>query len=109
MRARDFETDVHLQDLNIQVEKKEMLQVKARILNPPEIRYRNLRGQGEAIEQVAVGKWKINNRFVSTPDIFKWGIIHIGCETTDGIKSIFEEFVRQLPDVGNLFLSSRND
>ena len=28
MGARDFETDVHLKELNVQVEKKEMLQIK---------------------------------------------------------------------------------
>ena len=71
----------------------------ARILNPPEIRYRNRQGQGEAVEHVSFGKWTIANQFYTTPDISTWGMIYIGCPPNEAITGILNEFAKQLPIV----------
>ncbi|CAF3078686.1 unnamed protein product, partial [Rotaria sp. Silwood2] len=97
MQARDFETDIHLKDLNIRVHKNEMLEIKARLLASPNIRYRHRQDQGEAIEHVNVGKWRISNRFYTTPDINNWGIIYFGYTPDQQVDGILKQFVSQLP------------
>ncbi|CAF3760682.1 unnamed protein product [Rotaria socialis] len=99
MQGRDFETDVHLKDLNIRVHKNEMLQLKARIIAPPDIRYRHRQDKGEVIEHVDVGKWRISNRFYTTPEINNCGIIYFGHTPDQEVNGILNKFSSQLPEL----------
>ncbi|CAM4809194.1 unnamed protein product [Rotaria magnacalcarata] len=99
MQGRDFETDIHLKDLNIRVHKNEMLQLKARILTPPDIRYRHRQDKGEVIEHVDVGKWRISNRFYATPEINNCGIIYFGHTPDQEVNGILNQFAFQLPEL----------
>ena len=100
MQTRDFEKDTYLQQLNISVDTKEMVQIKARLLDPPQIRFRQGQSQTEAIESVNVGKWKIRgNRFYQAPEIRNWGLIYYGKYINDRMKQTVTSFANQLPDV----------
>ncbi len=67
-------------------------------MTPPDIKYRR-RGQGEIIEHVRFGKWRVQNWFYKTPEINLWGIIYFG-DTPDGhIENNLEEFQNRLPQV----------
>jgi hypothetical protein len=79
----------------------------ARILTPPDIKYRRRQGQGDAMEHVACGKWKIRNWFYTTPEIHRWGIIYFGERPDERINGILQDFENQLPDV-KLFLYLTN-
>ena len=70
----------------------------ARILPPPEVKYRG-KGNIEVAEHVAVGKWAIRNRFYHSPAINKWGILYFGPKPQNQIISILQEFESQLPQV----------
>ena len=76
----------------------------ARILPPPQVKYRD-QGNNEIAEHVAVGKWAIRNRFYARPTINKWGIIYFGPKPDNRIISILKEFENQFPSVSHLFLS----
>ncbi|CAF5001536.1 unnamed protein product [Rotaria sp. Silwood1] len=98
MDSRDFEKDPYLKQLNIHVDKREMLQIKARILNPPEIRFRQ--GQNEIVESVNVGKWRIGrNRFYRAPEIKSWGLIYYGHRPNQQINQTINDFAYQLPEL----------
>lgn len=101
---RQFETDPYLKELNIQVESKEMLEIKARILPPPEVKYRG-QGNSEITERVNFGKWTIRNRFYTTRDINKWGMIYFGSKPTENVIQTLKDFENRLPAVKNLFFS----
>ncbi len=75
----------------------------ARILPPPEVKYRGQGNNGVA-ERVAVGKWAIRNRFHNTPTINKWGIIYFGSKPDQRIISILQEFENQFPSVSHHYL-----
>lgn len=70
----------------------------ARILPPPEVKYRGQRNN-EVAEHVAVGKWTIRNRFYTSPTINKWGMIYFGPKPDNEIINILQEFENQLPSV----------
>ncbi|CAF3880586.1 unnamed protein product, partial [Rotaria magnacalcarata] len=93
---RDFDNDSYLKELNIKVETKEMLQVKARILPPPEIKYRG-QGKTDIAERVSFGKWTIRNRFYTTRDITKWGMIYFGSKPNENIIESLKDFEARLP------------
>ncbi|CAF3366395.1 unnamed protein product [Rotaria socialis] len=93
---RDFDNDSYLKELDIKVETKEMLQVKARILPPPEIKYRG-QGKTDIAERVSFGKWTIRNRFYTTRDITKWGMIYFGSKPNENIIESLKDFETRLP------------
>lgn len=93
---RQFETDPYLKELNIQVESKEMLEIKARILPPPEVKYRG-QGNSEITERVNFGKWTIRNRFYTTRDINKWGMVYFGSKPTENVIQTLKDFENRLP------------
>ncbi|CAF3752243.1 unnamed protein product [Rotaria sordida] len=120
MDSRDFEQDPYLKQLNIHVDKTEMLQIKgidlleidldhkssliicfsARILNPPEIRFRQGQGQNEIVESVNVGKWRIGrNRFYQAPEIKSWGLIYYGHNPNQQMNKTIDDFANQLPEL----------
>ena len=95
---RQFDTDPYLKELNIKVNSKEMLQVKARILPPPEVKYRG-QGSSEVAERVNFGKWTIRNRFYTTRDVNKWGMLYFGSKPTDDVIQTLKDFETRLPPV----------
>ncbi|CAF4557350.1 unnamed protein product, partial [Rotaria sp. Silwood2] len=120
MDFRDFEKDPYLKQLNIHVDKREMLQIKgihlleidfdyklsliicfsARILNPPEIRFRQGQGQNEIVESVNIGKWRIGrNRFHRAPEIKSWGLIYYGHHPNKQMNKTINDFANQLPEL----------
>ena len=96
VHERQFESDPYLKELNIRVDGKEMMQVKARILPPPEVKYRD-QGNSFITERVNFGKWSIRNRFFTTRDINKWGMIYFGSKPTDHVIGVLKEFENRLP------------
>lgn len=105
-RNRQFESDPYLKELNIQVNTKEMLEIKARILPPPEVKYRG-QGNSEVAERVNFGKWTIRNRFYTTREINKWGMIYFGSKPTDNVIQTLKEFENRLPQV--IFLEKKKE
>lgn len=114
VHQRNFQSDPYLKALNIKVDTNEMLKINgnlrfqkqirflsiplARILPPPEVKYRG-KGKDDIIEHVAVGKWTIRNRFYTSSTINKWGIIYFGSKPDQRIIPILQEFEHQLPSV----------
>jgi hypothetical protein len=70
----------------------------ARILPPPAVTYRQ-RGSGEVAEKVTCGKWTIRNRFYTTRDINRWGMIYFGPKCNAEIAEILNNFKSSLPKV----------
>ncbi len=68
------------------------------MLSPPDIKYRR-RGQGEVIERVRFGKWRVQNWFYETPIINSWGIIYFGDRPNREINDNLNSFQNQLPQV----------
>ena len=60
------------------------------------------RGQGNAAdvtERVSFGKWTIRNRFCTTRDINKWGMVYFGSKPNDSIIQTLKDFENRLPPV----------
>jgi len=108
VRDRQFETDSYLKELKIEVETKEMLEIKARILPAPEVKYR---GQGtvEITERVNFGKWTIRNRFFTTRDINKWGMIYFGSKPNENVIQTLKEFENRFPPVKSLLFQNKKN
>ncbi|CAF2681440.1 unnamed protein product [Rotaria sp. Silwood2] len=98
VRNNQFDRDPYLKELNIRVDDKEMLEIKGRVLSPPEIRYRR-RGQGEIIESVNCGKWRIQNWFYTTSQINSWGMIYFGDTSNGYTEDIVSKFQNRLPNL----------
>ena len=56
-------------------------------------------GSGEVTERVNLGKWVIRNRFYTTRDINKWGMIYFGPKPNENIIHTLKEFETGLPKV----------
>lgn len=98
VKGRQFDQDPYLKELNLQVESQEMMKIKARILPPPEVKYRG-QGNSEVTERVNFGKWTIRNRFYTTRDITKWGMIYFGSKPNENIIPTLKDFENRLPPV----------
>jgi len=98
VQDRQFDTDSYLKILNVQVESKEMLEIKARVLPPPEVKYRG-QGNSEVPERVNFGKWVIRNRFFTTRDVNKWGMLYFGSKPTDNVIQTLKQFENGLPSL----------
>ncbi|CAF4038167.1 unnamed protein product [Rotaria magnacalcarata] len=98
VRNNQYNRDAYLKELNIHVDDQEMLKIEARVLTPPEIKYRR-RGQGEAIEYVKCGQWRIRNWFYATTKISSWGIIYFGDRLDNYVDDILQQFKYQLPNL----------
>ncbi|CAF2767340.1 unnamed protein product [Rotaria sp. Silwood2] len=96
INQRNFNNDPYLPALNIKVDAGEMLKIRARILPPPQITYRN-QGNQNVVEQVSLGKWKIRHQFCSTSNINKWGMVYFGAKPDQYIMDILKNFEKQLP------------
>jgi hypothetical protein len=72
----------------------------ARILAPPEIRFRQNQGENEIVECVNVGKWRIGrNRFYRAPEIKSWGLIYYGHRPNQQMNQTINDFAYRLPEV----------
>jgi hypothetical protein len=62
------------------------------------------RGQGtsEVTEHVNFGKWTIRNRFFTTRDISKWGMVYFGSKPDENVIQILKDFETRLPQVNRL-------
>ncbi|CAF3801905.1 unnamed protein product [Rotaria socialis] len=98
VRNNQYNRDAYLKELNVHVDDQEMLKIEARVLAPPEIKYRR-RGQGEAIEYVKCGQWRIRNWFYATTRINSWGIIYFGDRLDKYVDDILQQFKYQLPNL----------
>lgn len=57
VRKRDFNHDPYVQTIGLRVDEDEMIQVNARIINPPAIMYRSGRdAHTEVVERINIGK-----------------------------------------------------
>ena len=74
-------------------------------MSPPDIKYRR-RGQGEVIERVDCGKWRIRNWFYETTKINSWGIIYFGDAPNREVNNVLEAFQSQLPIVNFYFFTN---
>jgi hypothetical protein len=72
------------------------------VLSPPDVKYRR-RGQGEVIERVNCGQWRIRNWFYESPEINSWGIIYFGDRPNGEVNNILAEFQNQFPPVNSIF------
>ena len=73
---RGFDKDSYLKKFGIQIHAKEMLEISARILSPPEIKYKSSQGDGrDFIERVQFGKWYLNHRLNQTRQIRHWALV----------------------------------
>lgn len=121
VRNNQYNRDPYLKELNIRVDDKEMIKLSgffvclfffydyicfhlARVLTPPDIKYRR-RGQGEVIERVSFGKWRVRNWFYESPTINSWGIIYFGDTPNRETNDILNEFQNIFPNV-NIFIFS---
>ncbi|CAF1269422.1 unnamed protein product, partial [Didymodactylos carnosus] len=103
VRERQFQTDPYLKDLNIVVDTEEMMEIKARILPPPEVIYRTQK-QEDVVEQVNIGKWTIRNHFYTVPDIQRWAVLHFADEQPNEVViNVLEEFSNDLPQLLTCF------
>ena len=106
---RRFNQDSFLERFGITVDNNEMLLLPARILPPPEIKYKSSRSDhGEAIERVQIGKWWLNNRFNKAREIRTWAVVLISQREPDNRQiRLARDFARQIPQVRSM--SSSNE
>ncbi|CAF0851329.1 unnamed protein product [Rotaria sordida] len=94
---RNFNNDSYLKHLSMTIDTNEMLQVKARVLDPPNIVYRNNR-----VVSVTIGKWLMKgNQLQQATRVHKWEMILV----KDGRREPghmdmqkLEEFCNMLPE-----------
>ncbi|CAF0797772.1 unnamed protein product [Didymodactylos carnosus] len=93
VRKRQFNSDSYLREIGMTVESGEMLKVRARVLEPPEIEYRD---QNVTVQ---IGKWPIKGKQLhETKQIKKWAIILVtGQVLRNDEQNVLLEFVRQFP------------
>lgn len=101
VRNNQYNRDPFAKELNIRVQDDGMMTVPARVLAPPDITYRR-RGQGEIVEHVTVGKWKIRNWFYESPPINSWGLIYFTDRPSNRHDDIVDQFQYELPQVNPL-------
>jgi hypothetical protein len=67
------------------------------------------RGQGtsEITERVNFGKWTIRNRFYTTWDINKWGMIYFGSKPNEIVIQTLKDFETRLPSVKNFIFQNK--
>ena len=95
---RQFEEDVYLQRFGITVDTSEMLQLSARVLPPPEIKYKS--SNGDVVERVQIGKWWLNNRFNRAREIRRWSVILLSQREPDHRQiRLARDFTQRIPQV----------
>jgi eukaryotic translation initiation factor 2C len=97
VNERNFNNDPYLKHLSMMIDTNEMVQVKARILDPPNIVYRNNR-----TVSVTIGKWLMRgNLLQQTTRVQKWEMVLVkngSREPGDMDKQKLNEFCKMLPE-----------
>ncbi|CAF4514855.1 unnamed protein product, partial [Rotaria sp. Silwood2] len=96
---RGFNNDSYLSKFGITVDVNEMVMLRARILPPPEIKYKSAHGdQREVVERVQIGKWWLNNRFNKAREIRAWAVILVSQREPDNRQiRLARDFASKIP------------
>ncbi|UJR24794.1 hypothetical protein I4U23_006169 [Adineta vaga] len=96
---RQFDQDVYLQKFGLKIHSNDMLMIHARILTPPEIKYKSTEGNDrDIIERVNIGKWYLNNHFNKTREIRSWALILVSQKEPDARQvNVAREFASKIP------------
>jgi eukaryotic translation initiation factor 2C len=98
---RHFDQDPYLQKFGLKVLANDMLTVPARILTPPEIKYKSSQGdERDVIERVQIGKWYLNNKFNKAREIRTWALVLVSQREPDTRQvGLARDFASKLPQV----------
>ncbi|CAF0770466.1 unnamed protein product [Didymodactylos carnosus] len=117
VQDRRFDDDVYLKQIGMQVEhrgkleKDYMMQIPARVLPAPDIKYRSARDNSDAVERVNFGKWNLRNRLTKTREIKSWACILVSQrEPQNREMDVAAQFAQRFPQIiekfGVRFLSA---
>ncbi|CAF4787303.1 unnamed protein product, partial [Rotaria sp. Silwood2] len=76
-----------------------MLIIPARILTPPEIKYKSSQDdQRDVIERVQIGKWYLNNHFNKAREIRAWALVLVSQKEPDARQvGLARDFASKIP------------
>jgi len=81
VRSRDFNADRFVQGIKMSIDDQEMINIPARIIFPPEIKYRSGRdGHSDVVERINIGKWNLRNLFMTERTINQWACVLISSQ-----------------------------
>ncbi|CAF1268322.1 unnamed protein product [Rotaria sp. Silwood1] len=94
-----FDQDPYLQKFGIKVHTNDMLIIPARVLTPPEIKYKSAQGdQRDIIERVQIGKWYLNNHFNKAREIRAWALVLVSQKEPDARQvGLARDFASKIP------------
>jgi len=98
---RRFDQDSYLIKFGLKIHSNEMLVIPARILTPPEIKYKSSQGDDrDVIERVQIGKWYLNNRFNKPREIRAWALVLVSQKEPDARQvGLARDFASKVPQV----------
>jgi eukaryotic translation initiation factor 2C len=101
---RRFDQDPFLQKFGLKIYSNEMITIPARILLPPDIKYKSSQGDDrDVIERVQIGKWYLNNRFNKAREIRTWALILVSQKEPDTRQvGLARDFASKIPQVCKL-------
>ncbi|CAF1508752.1 unnamed protein product [Adineta steineri] len=96
---RQFDQDPYLQKFGLKVQSNDMLLIPARMLTPPEIKYKSAQGdERDIIEKVQIGKWYLNNRFNRAREIRSWALVLVSQKEPDARQvGVARDFANKIP------------
>lgn len=102
---RRFDQDPYLQKFGVKVHSNEMLLIPARILTPPEIKYKSSQGdQRDVIERVQVGKWYLNNQLNKAREVRAWALVLVSQKEPDAKQvGLARDFASKIPQVRKFY------
>ncbi|CAF3792637.1 unnamed protein product [Rotaria socialis] len=94
-----FDQDSYLQKFGIKVHSNDMLKIPARVLTPPDIKYKSTKDdQRDIIEKVQIGKWYLNNQFNKTREIRIWALVLVSQKEPDARQvGLARDFASKIP------------
>ena len=98
---RRFDQDPFLQKFGLKIHSNEMLTIPARILIPPDIKYKSSQGDNrDTIERVQIGKWYLNHHLNKPREIRKWALVLVSQREPDARQvGIARDFATKIPQV----------
>jgi eukaryotic translation initiation factor 2C len=98
---RQFDQDPYLEKFGLKVHSNDMLTIPARILTPPEIKYKSAQGDGrDMIEKVQIGKWYLKNHFNKAREIRSWALVLVSQKEPDTRQvGLARDFASKIPQV----------
>jgi eukaryotic translation initiation factor 2C len=96
---RRFDQDPFLQKFGLIIHTNDMMTIPARILLPPDIKYKSAQGdERDVIERVQIGKWYLNNRFNKPKEIKTWALILVSQKEPDTRQvGLARDFASKIP------------